>query len=173
VQKRWSKEGIVTPLFLTDRDIKSFSALFPLEFLEIQEHHRILGGRDPFLGFHVDIGRLKDGVLQGLASHLLRLRQRFAEAGGANDALTILLPLAVTSTIPLMRGIQRLQGWPVLTQSDAVIKDLADRFHIDLQGFQEALLLKRGQITPGPSEVPKVFDRYLQAAAALTEAVYR
>ena len=28
--------------------------LFPLEFLEIQEHHRVLGGRDPFVGFHVD-----------------------------------------------------------------------------------------------------------------------
>lgn len=173
VHKRWNKEGVVIPLFLTDQDVKSLSPLFPVEFLEIQEHHRVLGGRDPFVGFHVDTRRLKDAVLQGLASHVLRLRQRFAEAGGANDAVTILLPLAVTSTIPLLRGVQRMQGWPIMTQSDAVIKDIADRFQIDLQGFQEALLLKRGQITPGPSEVSRVFDRYLQAATALAEAVHR
>src|SRR5262245_48023150 len=54
VHKRWSKEGVIIPLFLTDQEIRSSSALFPLEFLEIQEHHRVLGGRDPFVGFHVD-----------------------------------------------------------------------------------------------------------------------
>ena len=173
VHKRWSKEGVITPMFLTDHDVRSFSALFPLEFLEIQEHHRVLGGPDPFEGFHVDTRRLQDAVMHGHAGHVFRLRQRYAEAGGADDAVTILLPLAITSTIPLLRGLQRLQGWPVLTQSDAVIKDIADRLQLDLQGFHEALLLKRGQITPGPSEIPRVFDRYLQAATRLVEVMPR
>ncbi len=173
VHKRWSKEGVIIPLFLTDQEIRTSSALFPLEFLEIQEHHRVLGGRDPFVGFHVDPGRVRDAVMQGLAGHVLRLRQRFVEAGGANDAVMILLPLAVTSAVPLLRGIQRMRGWPVLTQSDAVIKDVADRLQIDLQGIQEALMLKRGIISPGPSEIPRVFDRYLKAATMLAEAMQR
>ena len=173
VHKRWSKEGVIIPLFLTDQEIRSSSSLFPLEFMEIQEHHRVLGGRDPFVGFHVELTRIEDAVRQGLAGHVLRLRQRFAESGGANDAVMILLPLAITSTIPLLRGIQRMRGWPVLTQSDAVIKDVADRLHIDLAGFQDALMLKRGIISPGPSEIPRVFDRYLQAATTLLEALNR
>lgn len=173
VHKRWSKEGIIIPLFLTDQEIRTSSALFPLEFLEIQEHHRVLGGRDPFVGFHVDVSRVEDAVMQGLAGHVLRLRQRFAEIGGANDAVMILLPLAVTSTVPLLRGIQRMRGWPVLTQSDAVIKDVADRLQIDLQGLHEALMLKRGIISPGPSEVPRVFDRYLKATTMLSEVLQR
>jgi hypothetical protein len=171
VHKRWSKEGIIIPLFLTDQEIRTSSSLFPLEFLEIQEHHRVLGGRDPFVGFHVDAKRVGDAVMQGLAGHVLRLRQRFAEAGGANDAVLILLPLAVTSTIPLLRGIQRMRGWPVLMQSDAVIKDVGDRLQIDVQGIHEAVMLKRGIISPGPSEVPRVFDRYLKAATMLSEAI--
>ncbi len=173
VHKRWSKEGVIIPLFLTDQEIKTSSALFPLEFLEIQEHHRVLGGRDPFVGFHVDGSRVGDAVMQGLAGHVLRLRQRFVEAGGANDAVMILLPLAITSIVPLLRGVQRMREWPVLTQSDAVIKDVADRLQIDLQGFHEALMLKRGIISPGPSEIPRVFDRYLKAATAVAEAVTR
>ncbi|HEX6948836.1 MAG TPA: hypothetical protein VF127_04500 [Nitrospira sp.] len=173
VHKRWNKEGVVAPLFLTEEEIRTSSALFPIEFMEIQEHHRVLGGRDPFVGFHVHAGRLGDAVLQGLAGHVLRLRQRFVEASGANDAVLILLPLAITSTVPLLRGIQRMQGWPVLAQSDAVIKDVADRLHLDLQGFQEALMMKRGIITPGPSEIPRVFDRYLLAARAIAEAARR
>lgn len=173
VHKRWSKEGVITPLFLTDQEIRASSALFPLEFVEIQEHHRVLGGRDPFVGFHVDMARVGDAVMQGLAGHVLRLRQRFVESGGANDAVMILLPLAVTSTVPLLRGIQRMRSWPVLAQSDAVIKDVADRLQIDLQGFHDALMLKRGIISPGPAEIPRLFDRYLEAATTLAEVVHR
>ena len=173
IHKRWSKEQVVVPLFLTDQELQSSSALFPLEFLEIQDYHRVLGGRDPFVGFHVDGGRLKDEVMQGLAGHLLRLRQRFAEGGGTNDAVTILLPLSITSLLPLLRGVQRLSGKPVVSQSDALIKDVADHFRIDLQGLTDALLLKRGQITPGPGEVPRLFDRYLHAASALTNSIIR
>ena len=170
IHKRWGKEQVVTPLFLQEQDLKFSSALFPLEFLEIQEHHRVLGGRDPFVGFHVDTRRLKDAVLQGLAANVLRLRQRFAESGGANEAVTILLPLSITAAVPLLRGLQRVMQWPVLSQSDAVIKDIEDRLSVNLQSFHEALLLKRGQITPGPGEIPRLFDRYLQASTLLAEA---
>jgi len=171
LHRQWSKEQIVVPLFLTEEELHMSAAVFPLEFLEIQEHHRVLGGRDPFIGFHVKADRLREAVVQGLTSNLLRLRQRYVEGGGTDDAATILLPLSITSTIPLLRGVQRLLGRPVLVQSDAVIKDVAEQLKLDLQGLLDALLLKRGQITPGPYEVPRLFDRYLQAATRLTRAV--
>ncbi len=171
LHRQWSKEQIVVPLFLTEEELRMSAAVFPLEFLEIQEHHRVLGGRDPFIGFHVKSDRLREAVVQGLTSNLLRLRQRYVEGGGTDDATTILLPLSITSTLPLLRGVQRLLGRPVLSQSDAVIKDVAEQLNVDLHGLLDALLLKRGQISPGPHEVPRLFDRYLQAATVLTRAV--
>lgn len=173
LHRQWSKEQIVVPLFLTEEELRTSAAVFPLEFLEIQEQHRVLGGRDPFIGFHVKTDRLSEAVVQGLTSHLLRLRQRYVEGGGSDDATMILLPLSITSTLPLLRGVQRLLGRPVLSQSDAVIKDVAEQLTLDLQGLLDALLLKRGQISPGPHEVPRLFDRYLRAATELTRAVER
>jgi hypothetical protein len=173
LHRQWSKEQIVVPLFLTEEELRTSAAVFPLEFLEIQEQHRVLGGRDPFIGFHVKTDRLREAVVQGLTSHLLRLRQRYVEGGGSDDATMILLPLSITSTLPLLRGVQRLLGRPVLSQSDAVIKDVAEQLTLDLQGLLDALLLKRGQISPGPHEVPRLFDRYLRAATVLTRAVER
>lgn len=171
LHRKWSKEQILVPLFLTEEELRTSAAIFPLEFLEIQEQHRVLGGRDPFIGFHVPTDRLRESVVQGLTSNLLRLRQRYVEGGGTDDATTILLPLSITSTIPLLRGVQRILGRPVLAQSDAVINDIAEQLKQDLQGLRDAWLLKRGQISPGPSEVPRLFDRYLQASTALTRAV--
>ncbi|HEV8327653.1 MAG TPA: hypothetical protein VGQ08_09225 [Nitrospiraceae bacterium] len=171
LHRHWSKEQIVVPLFLTEEELHTSAAVFPLEFLEIQEQHRVLGGRDPFIGFHVKTDRLRETVVQGVTSHLLRLRQRYVEGGGSDDATTILLPLSITSIVPLLRGVQRLLGRPVLSHSDAVIKDVAEQLKLDLQGLLDVLLLKRGQISPGPREVPRLFDRYLQAATLLTRAV--
>jgi hypothetical protein len=171
LHRHWSKEQIVVPLFLTEEELHTSAAVFPLEFLEIQEQHRVLGGRDPFIGFHVKTDRLRETVVQGVTSHLLRLRQRYVEGGGSDDATTILLPLSITSIVPLLRGVQRILGRPVLSHSDAVIKDVAEQLKLDLQGLLDVLLLKRGQISPGPREVPRLFDRYLQAATMLTRAV--
>ncbi len=171
LHRRWSKEQIMVPLFLTEEELHMSAAVFPLEFLEIQEQHRVLGGRDPFIGFHVKTDRLRDAVVQGFASHLLRLRQRYVEGGGGDEATTILLLLSITSMLPLLRGVQRLLGRPPLSHSDAAISDVAEQLKLDLQGLLDAWLLKRGQISHGSHEVPRLFDRYLQAATRLTRAV--
>src|SRR3977135_1849434 len=128
LHRQWSKEQIVVPLFLTEEELHLSAAVFPLEFLEIQEQHRVLGGRDPFIGFHVKTDRLREAVVQGLMSNLLRLRQRYVEGGGAGGPPARPLPLSITSTVPLLRGVQRLLGRPGLSPSDAVIKDVAEQF---------------------------------------------
>ena len=171
LHRRWSKEQIMVPLFLTEEELHMSAAVFPLEFLEIQEQHRVLGGRDPFIGFHVKTDRLRDAVVQGFASHLVRLRQRYVEGGGGDEATTILLPLSITSILPLLRGVQRLLGRPPLAHSDAVISDVAEQLKLDLQGLLDVWLLKRGQISPGPHEVPRLFDRYLEGVTRLTRTV--
>ena len=171
LHRRWSKEQIVVPLFLTEEELRMSAAVFPLEFLEIQEYHRVLDGRDPFIGFHVKTDRLREAVVQGLTSHIVRLRQRYVEGGGSDEATAILLPLSITSTIPLLRGVRRLLGRPPLSHSDAVISDVGEQLNLDLQGLLDAWLLKRGQISPGPREVPRLFDRYLQATILVTRAV--
>ena len=173
LHRRWSKEQIVVPLFLTEEEVHMSAAVFPLEFLEIQEQHRVLSGRDPFIGFHVKTDQLREAVLQGLTSHVLRLRQRYVEGGGGDEATMILLPLSITSTLPLLRGVQRILGRPALSHSEAVIADVAEQLKLDLQGLLDAWLLNRGQISPGPREAPRLFDRYLQASTLLTHAVER
>src|SRR3989338_6962760 len=74
LHRQWAKEQIVVPLFLMEEELCASAAVFPLEFLEIQEQHRVLGGRDPFIGFHVPTDRLRESVVHGLKSNLLRLR---------------------------------------------------------------------------------------------------
>jgi predicted nucleotidyltransferase len=171
IHRRWSKEQIVAPLFLTEAELRSSASVFPLEYLEIQEQHRVLGGRDPFVGFHIEAHRLATEVQQGLMAAVLRLRQRYVEGNATEEAALILLPLSITSLLPLLRGIQRMQGRAVKFQSEELIKDVEEQLKLDLRGLHDALLLKRGQITPGPKEIPRLFERYLHTVTALANSV--
>jgi hypothetical protein len=147
------------------------SLVFPLEYLEIQEQHRLLAGQDPFVGFKVDQRHLLAEVLQSLRGNLLRVRQRFIEGGGSEEAITILLPLSLTAMLPVLRGVQRLLGRPVLSQGEPLLKDFETFLSIDLSGLRDAWLLKRGQISPGQKEIPRLMERYLECLERLVQAV--
>jgi hypothetical protein len=171
LHKRWSKEQVVVPLFLTKADLQSAASVFPLEYQDIHDCHRLLWGQDPFVGFKVDSRHLAGEVLQGLRGNLLRVRQRFVEGGGTEEAVTILLPLSITALLPVLRGVQRLLGRPVLSHGESLLNDIEAQFRIDLAGLRDVFLLKRGQISPGQKEVPRLMDRYLEGLGRLVAAV--
>lgn len=170
IHKRWSKEQIVVPMFLTKADLQSASAVFSLEYQEIHDCHRLLWGQDPFVGLKVDTRHLVSEVLQALRGNLLRVRQRLVEGGSTEEAMSILLPLSITSLLPVLRGVQRLLGRAV-SHGEPLVKDMEAQFGIDLTGLRDALLLKRGQISPGQKEVPRLMDRYLESLSRLVAAV--
>jgi len=171
LHRRWAKEQIIVPLFMTQADLPAMSLVFPLEYIELQEQHRLLAGQDPFVGFKVDQRHLLAEVLQSLRGNLLRVRQRFVEGGGSEEAITILLPLSLTAVLPCLRGVQRLLGRPVLSQGEPILKDFETLLSVDLSGLRDAWLLKRGQISPGQKEVPRLMERYLESLEQLVEAV--
>ncbi len=168
IHKRWSKEQVVVPLFLTATDIQSASLVFPLEYQDIHECRRLLWGHDPFVGLKIDSRYLAAEVLQALRGNLLRLRQRLVEGRSTEEAMTILLSLSITALLPALRGVQRLLGRPVIAHGEPLLKDLESHLEIDLAGLRDALLLKRGHISPGQKEIPRLMDRYL---ASLTKLV--
>ncbi len=171
LHRRWAKEQIVVPLFVTQGDLPAMSLVFPLEYLELQEYHRLLAGQDPFVGFKVDQRNLLAEVLQSLRGNLLRVRQRFIEGGGAEEAVTILLPLSLTAVLPALRGVQRLVGRPVLPHGEPLLADIEALLSIDLSGLRDAWLLKRGQISPGQKEIPRLMERYLESFERLVQSV--
>lgn len=167
IHKRWSKEQVVVPLFLTAADLQSASTTFPLEYQDIHDCHRLLWGQDPFVGLRIDTRYLVPEVLQALRGNLLRLRQRLVEGRSTEEAMTILLTLSITALLPALRGLQRLLSRPVLSHGEALLEDLESHLEVDLAGLRDALLLKRGQISAGQKEIPRLMDRYLEGLTKL------
>ncbi|MGH7206933.1 MAG: hypothetical protein ACREI2_12080 [Nitrospiraceae bacterium] len=169
--RRWSKEHIVVPLFLTEEGLRSSTALFPLEFLEIKEQHVLLAGRDPFPTLAIDLRNLLVQCEQEIRGNLLRLRQRFVEGAGKPETVEILLPLSFTALLPCLRGLFRLLKIPIPRMTEALLESLQPSLGVDPVTFQDVLHLKRGLISPGPLEMPRLFERYGSSLQTLIERV--
>jgi hypothetical protein len=171
VHRRWNKEGIVVPLFLSEAELQTSASLFPLEYLEIKEQYVLLAGRDPFPTLHIDQRNLPWQCEQEIRGNLVRLRQRFVEGGGRQEALTILLPLSLTALLPCLRGLVLLLGSPVPKGAEALLKELPSSLGFDSAVLQEVWRLKQGQISLGPIETPRLFERYVSSLQTLIQLV--
>lgn len=169
--RRWRDEQIVVPLFLTLEELRASADLFLLEYLDIQERHVLLAGRDPFPALKTDRRNLSIQCEQELRGNLLRLRQRFVEGGGKPEAVLILLPLSLTALLACLRGLLRLADRSVPESAEAQLRQLQSVFGADPEAFLDVLHLKYGLISPGPLEVPRLFERYLGGLQSLIERV--
>jgi len=169
--RRWSAERIVVPLFFTESDLDTSRELFPLEYVEMQEYHVVLAGREPFAGRAVDFRRMAMQCEQEVHGNLLRLRQRFVEGSGVIEAIGMLLPLSLTALLPCLRGLYRVLRAPIPLSTDLLLADLSSTVQVDAAAFQEVWNFKRGVVSPGPMEIPRLCERYMSALEHLTQRV--
>ena len=171
LQTRWKKEGIVTPLMMTEVELQQSLEVFPLEFFEIKEQAVLLEGQDPFLAYHLNLDRLSLQCEQEIRGNLLRVRQRFVEGLGRPEAIQVLLPISLVALLPCIRGVFRLLSHSSAGTIEAILSQLEAVLSIESKVFLEVFDMKRGVSTPGRIELPRLFDRYLIALKGLLDRV--
>jgi hypothetical protein len=163
----WGKERVVVPLMVTLTELKQAARLFPLEYAEIHDHHLLLLGEDPLVGFTVDSAALWGQCRQELAGNVVRLRQRLMEGAGSPEAISILMTLSLTTLLPCLRSLLRVRGLGVPPATEPLLERINDDLSLDVTVFKEVWELKRAVITPGPAELPRLLERYLGALELL------
>lgn len=97
------------PVFFTERYILSSLDVFPIEFLDIQENHRVLYGKDHFQDLRVDTRHLRFQCEQEVKSKLVTLKSAYVRTAG-RAAEKELLFRSFTSLCHIMRNLIRLKG---------------------------------------------------------------
>ena len=77
--RRWSRRRIPTPLFMDPTYIASALDVFPLEFLELGDHHELLlGESDPLADLEIDRVHLRLEVEEQMRGKMLHLWEAYA-----------------------------------------------------------------------------------------------
>jgi hypothetical protein len=163
LHRQWGKHQIVAPLVMTQEELSRSRYLFPLEYLQMQDHHVRLAGKDPFDGGQIDTQQLGWQCVQELLANVFRMRQRFMEGEGRAEAIRALLILSITSVLSCVRGVFRVLGQSSKGQDVQILERLPHALQFESAIFLEILHMKRGMNSPGSLEWAKVYERYLQA----------
>jgi len=130
VIKHSNKTDIV-PLFFTKEELVDGSDVFPLEFLDIKQPHRLLFGEDVIDKIKFSKKNVRRQVEFELRSKLIHLRENYIWIKKNKD-LNKLLQSAVPSLMPLFYGLLFLKDIKAPTELNALFELVAKNYNIDV-----------------------------------------
>jgi hypothetical protein len=162
----WSRRRVAIPLFFDARWLEGSRDVFPIEFLELREHHVLLhGDGDPFAGLPVNPEHLRLDVEKQLRGKLLHLWEAYLETRGSRRRLRELLLAAVPGFAWVLRGALHLaegQGAsPQAAAYEAVFAEVERRFGVSLPALSRLARARRGSESVASAELDAVFDAAL------------
>jgi hypothetical protein len=168
---RWTKAGNPPPLCFTADRFRDSADVFPLEFLDIQESHRLLHGDDPVRDLAVSSAHLRHQLEYDLKSKMLLLRRRILAEGAAVKRLTALMVDSISAFLALFRGALRLFESNIPATKLEAVDRLAQRLDFAPDVFRTVSELKNGTRLAKDMDVRALFDRYLQTIERVVDAV--
>jgi len=168
--RRWSREGIVTPLFLDSVYLRATASAFPAEFLDMRDRHRVLHGADFLATLELNLAHLQFQCEQELKGKLLRLRQLYAVLAGSPDRVRRLLIRSLSSFLALFRSLLRLRGLVPPYSSEEILAKLSE-LGLPIHAVREVVALKRAGGRPSRQEIEGLFERYMDEIRAAADYV--
>jgi hypothetical protein len=110
VARAWSDAGNPPPMTMTVKEWRRSSDVFPMEYADILERHRVLHGAAPFEGITVSLEDLRLQLEQQTLGKLLQLRQAVLLAGTDAKRQAELVAASLSTMMVLFRAVLRLHG---------------------------------------------------------------
>lgn len=171
----WWKQQGNPPLAMWTREEWADSAdIFPIEYLDIQAHHRVLAGEDLFTNLPHFPEQHRRQVEHDLRARVLRLRGAYMAIGKDARALENLMLDSISSFVTLLRHALAALGEPLQVEKSKVLVAAGARFHYSmapletvLQAHQTNTRLEGGKIEP----LRRLFAQYLSAIMKVASAL--
>ncbi len=164
----WHRQRIATPLFADPDFLRSSLDVFPIEFLDMQERHRLLAGKDILLELNISLKNLRLQCEEELKGKLLSLWRAYLEAGGRVEALEELMVRSLKSFLVVTRYLLRLKGLQPAHEFLEILVQAEESFGISLEAMRDVHSLRLGMIRLEKSDAQTLFDRYLTEIEQLT-----
>jgi hypothetical protein len=161
VARAWADAGNPPPMTLTVGEWQRSSDVFPMEYADILDRHRVLHGAAPFEGISVSRDDLRLQLEQQVLGKLLQLRQGALLAGTDGKRQIELIAASLSTMMVLFRAVLRLHAEKPPTDNVALAERVATRAGLDATPFVQAVRHVRGETKLTGSDAGKVLAGYL------------
>jgi len=169
--KWWTRQKYHAPLLLAREELERAAAVFSIEFLDMQQQHRILHGEDVLQGLTISMRLHRVQLEYELREKTILLRQRLLLASGNKNRLWELLLGSVSTFATLFRHALIAMGDSVPKSKRGGIQALASLIELDPSAFSQLLDIREGKVDRKQLDVREVAGRYLTAIQRATAAV--
>jgi predicted nucleotidyltransferase len=167
ISKAWAEDGNPPPLTFTASEWKSSADIFPMEYADILERHRVLFGDPPFDGIRVSPSDLRLQVEQQTMGKLLQLRQATMGAGGDSKLQLEVLEKSLSTLMVIFRGISRLVGQAPSQDYEELARSLAVAAGFSPDPFVKVIRHVRGTEKIPRESAAGILEGYLAAMERL------
>ena len=166
----WAGNGNHAPLLFARDTLLRSADVFPVEFSDIKQTHKLLYGEDPFAGMEIDPALLRLELERELKSKLIILRENYLVTKGAPAKVDRLMAASVSAFLTLFKAALRLYGETPPAKKLEAVPRLSKHIKFDEEIFAVVWKLKESGKRPDMAS-SQVFSRYLTAIQNVTEAV--
>jgi hypothetical protein len=167
VLRAWGEAGNPPPMTFTAAEWKSSADVFPMEYADILERHRVLYGNDATEGIQVSRPDLRLQVEQQALGKLLHLRRGAMAAGDDGKEQIALIEASLSALMVVFRGVIRLGGDVPSQDYSALSTDVATRAGFDAAPFRRAVEHVRGSAKIKKEDARSVLAGYMAGMEAL------
>jgi len=169
----WREKGSPAPLLLTENEVATSTDCFAIEFTDIQQHHKLLHGKDVVTPLVVDRTFYRAQVEHDLRAKLLRLRQKASGMLSDADLLRRLLLDSVSTFCVLFRHALALEGAEAPARKRDVIQHASRQFGFDPLPFEKLLDVREERIKARELEPVPLLGSCLEGIGKVIGAVDR
>jgi hypothetical protein len=167
----WTAAGNPPPVYFTAAEVADASDVFPIEFLDMTDNHRVLAGRDVLDGLAVSTRNLRHQVEYELRGKLIRLRRLYIPSSDSAARLSKLLAESLGTFAKLFRFALLLVGADAPTSEREVIRAAVARFELDAATFDKILSTLESGKAMQEAEAHECFGAYIEQVERVIEAV--
>ena len=171
VVKWWtSAQCQPAPLFFSADELQRSADVFAIEFLDMQQSHRVLYGSDPVSAINVRMNLHRVQVEHELRTLLLKLRQHLLREAENAHELAAVLAKSFSSALTLLRHtLIAFQEQPPAAAGD-VFARVAELTGASAPAFAAVQKLREGS-APDKDTVLPTYDGYLAAMEKVISAL--
>jgi hypothetical protein len=166
----WTRQKHHAPLVLTREELERSTDVFSIEFIDMQQRHRVLFGADVLSGLNIPMHLHRAQLEYELREKLILLRGRLLTASNKKQLWELMLGSLSAFATLFRHGLIALGDTPPKAKRDAV-KALAARIPFDSSAFLQLLDIREHKAETSQFDVTDVFGRYLSAIQQVTSAV--
>lgn len=170
--RAWQEAGNPPVLEMTETEWRASADIFPMEYADILERHRVLYGALPLDGVVVSGDDLRLQLEQEAMGKLLRLRRGVMVAGTDVERQQELLAASLSALLVLFRATMRLNGEVPPRDAGQVIAAVATRCGFAAEPFEQVAALKRGTAL-AKADTERVLAGYVAGLTALVAYLNR